>query len=168
VKTRKKLWKRRLDVQGNVRRRLPELAARYIRRGNRAFRKGKEWDDVHKFRIATKRFRYTLELFEGQYGPGLTKRIDELKQLQTLLGDANDCIATAALLNAVPDTADLRTELASKADAKLKKARAWWRSHLGNTDAEHLWLSYLQRAAVDSENGGEQLPARKTSVKVPG
>src|SRR5687768_296966 len=139
-----KLWKPHLDAQENLRRTLPKLAAKYFKSGHRAFEKSRDWDHVHKFRIATKRFRYTLELFEEQYGAELAKRIEELKQLQTLLGDANDCVATAALLKPLPDTADLRTELAKKADAKLKKARGWWRTHLGSETAERFWISYLQ------------------------
>ena len=50
---------------------------------------------MHKFRLRTKRFRYTLEMFKDLYGPGMLKRIESLKQVQTYLGDINDCIVTS-------------------------------------------------------------------------
>jgi CHAD domain-containing protein len=46
-------------------------------------------DDVHKFRIATKRFRYRTELVH-EAGDDQTSILDALKKLQDLLGSWND------------------------------------------------------------------------------
>jgi hypothetical protein len=45
----------------------------------------------------------------------------------------------------------LRAELIQKAEAKLKRARSWWRSNMGNEAAAQRWISYLQRSAVRSQ-----------------
>ncbi|MEI9973986.1 MAG: CHAD domain-containing protein [Ignavibacteriota bacterium] len=49
--------------------------------------------ELHVIRLATKRVRYTLELFRPCYGPGLELRITSLQRLQQLLGEVNDCAA---------------------------------------------------------------------------
>jgi CHAD domain-containing protein len=144
---KKKLWKSNLDVSTNLRRTLPKLARAFFKQGNHALAKQRDWNEIHDFRIAIKRFRYTLELFEPHYGPGLATRIDELRQIQTLLGNANDLIVTAGLLEAVSGTELLRTEFKQKAEAKLKRARSWWRSNMANPDVEQRWVSYFQRPA---------------------
>ena len=48
---------------------------------------------MHAFRLKTKRLRYTLELFRACYGPSFEQRIEALKEMQTLLGEINDCAA---------------------------------------------------------------------------
>ena len=144
---KKKPWSDELDVTANLRRRLPKLARKYFSRSRYALAKKRGWDEIHEFRLATKRFRYTLELFRPEYGPGLEKRIDELKQVQKLLGDANDCMVTATLLEPLPDTAELRAELAATAESKLNKLRSWWRANLASKAAEERWVLYLRRFA---------------------
>ena len=146
-KGKKGLWSAELEVNANLRRRLPKLARKYFNRGNHALGANRGWDEIHEFRLATKRFRYTLELFRSQYGPGLDQRIDELKHIQKFLGDANDCIVTSALLEPLPNTEELRAQLDAKAASKLKKLRSWWRANLGQQTTEERWILYLQRFA---------------------
>ena len=147
VKKIKQQWSAELDVAANLRRRLPKLARKYFNRGQHALGSNRGWDEIHEFRLETKRFRYTLELFRSEYGPGLEKRIDELRHVQTLLGDANDCVMTAALLDPLPDTEELRSQLKAKAESKLDKLRLWWRANLGSAASEERWILYLQRFA---------------------
>lgn len=45
----------------------------------------------HAMRIAAKRLRYTMEIFNDLYGDGLKKIIKSTKKLQDLLGDMHDC-----------------------------------------------------------------------------
>src|SRR5688572_16015704 len=112
---RKKLWRADLDVNANLRRRLPKMARKYFNRGHHALGSKRAWDEIHEFRLETKRFRYTLELFRSQYGPALDQRIEELKHIQKLLGDANDFMVTASLIESVPDSGELRAQFAAKA-----------------------------------------------------
>jgi CHAD domain-containing protein len=121
------------------------MARKYFHRGQHALGAERPWEEIHDFRLATKRFRYTLELFRSQYGPGLDKRIDELKHVQKLLGEANDCLVTSALLEPIPDTEELRARLGVKAESKVQKLRSWWRANLSSELAEQRWVLYLQR-----------------------
>jgi putative phosphoesterase len=45
----------------------------------------------HAMRIAAKRLRYTMEIFNDLYGDGLKGAIKAIKKLQDLLGDMHDC-----------------------------------------------------------------------------
>src|SRR5688572_5291063 len=105
------------------------------------------WEEMHTFRLQTKRFRYTLEVFSDAYGPALESRIASLRKLQTLLGDINDCVVTSSLLGDDPGTEAARATLARKAAAKREKLRRFW---IGAFDAPRqltLWTAYLGRYA---------------------
>lgn len=53
----------------------------------------------HAMRIATKRLRYTMELFRPVYEGGLDRGIEAIKQVQSLLGDVHDCDVWIAQLD---------------------------------------------------------------------
>ena len=61
----KKLWKDSLTLRENLQRRMPKLARQYFDEGREALAPGTDWTEMHQFRLQTKRFRYTLEIFQG-------------------------------------------------------------------------------------------------------
>jgi CHAD domain-containing protein len=159
MKKGKKRWDDDLDVGGNLRRRLPRMARKYFNRGQHALGTDRPWTEIHDFRLATKRFKYTLELFRSEYGPGLDKRLEELKHVQKLLGEANDCIVTSTLLEPLADTNELRDKLGVKAESKVRKLRSWWRANLGSEIAEQRWVTYLQRFAGKPPTAAKKVAA---------
>ena len=163
----KKLWKPALDINANLRRTLPKIARNYFKSGDHTFTKNRDWDELHDFRIDTKRFRYTLELFSSHYGPGFKERLEELKQLQDFLGSANDFIVAASLLETVDGTEALRDELKDKGGAKLKRARSWWRANLGTAASQQRWISYLQRPTTRGSAASKPGPAQEAALKLP-
>lgn len=140
----KKLWKDTLNFKQNLQRRLPKMAAKYFAAGRGAMSPGTSWNDMHQFRLQTKRFRYTLETFRPAYGPGLERRIEALKRVQTFLGDINDCIVTGNLLADIEGAGELRARLAERADAKTKKLRSFWMREFDAPGQEAAWLRYLR------------------------
>jgi len=48
-------------------------------------------EQLHALRKSAKKLRYTLEIFDAPYGKGLQPFIENIKKLQTLLGDIHDC-----------------------------------------------------------------------------
>lgn len=139
----KRLWKDSLNLQENLRKRMPKLAAAYFEDGRKALAPGTSWDEMHAFRLRTKRFRYTLETFRDLYGPGLDNRIESLKKVQTFLGDINDGIVTSGILEGLSGTDAVRAALAERADEKTKKLREYWASTFDAAGAERLWTQYL-------------------------
>src|SRR5688500_3767961 len=82
-------WDLQTDVKENAHRELPRLARKYFKRGRVASLE-KRLDKLHEFRLMTKSFRYTLELFRDVYGARLDERIKKLRRLQDVLGRLND------------------------------------------------------------------------------
>ena len=119
-KKKKKLWKGKQSLGENLRRRLPELARDYFAAGRVALAPGTTWDEMHQFRLATKRFRYTLESFRDAYGLGLNARIEKLRGVQTFLGDINDLVVTSAM---IADQPEVVSALGTKAEVKTKIKR---------------------------------------------
>ena len=144
---KKPVWRDDLDVADNLRKRLPKIARKYFARGRNALDPGAGWKKKHAFRLATKQFRYTLELFRAEYGPGLEERIEHLKKVQDLLGKANDYIVTAEILKSTAGTDELRARFSRKAESRVKQLRSWWRTNMEPEAVEKRWIVYLERFA---------------------
>src|ERR1700694_3222483 len=83
-------WKPTGTAAESAKELLPKLAHKYFEVGRKAADGKRTPAQLHKFRIATKKFRYTLELFEPVYGPSIERHIDKLRELQSILGKLND------------------------------------------------------------------------------
>ena len=66
------------SVAANAREVLPKLAKKYFQAGRDAVSEKRPPDELHAFRLETKRFRYTLELFRPVYGPQLKRYLKAL------------------------------------------------------------------------------------------
>ena len=139
----KKLWKRSLPIRDNLRRRLPGMALEYFDAGRVALAPGKTWDEMHQFRLATKRFRYMLEIFRPAYGPALDMRIARLREIQTRLGDINDCVVTSGMIAADAGSEEVQEKLAARAAAKTKKLRHYWTRRFDAPGERERWARYL-------------------------
>jgi CHAD domain-containing protein len=166
-KIMKKLWKGRKTLRENLQRRLPQLTRDYYAAGRTALTPGTSWDDMHQFRLASKRFRYTLELFRPAYGPGLEAKIEAIKKIQTYLGDINDCIVTSAMLEKFPATEDIRGKLSAKADDLTTRLRVFWVKRFDAPGQEEMWVRYLttyvcRRRPAIRKRKVEEAPAAAT------
>ena len=139
------IWNSSRSAQENACQKLPPLARAYFRAGRALFAAKPTTGDFHKFRLETKRFRYTLELFELCYGPGLEERLKLLRTMQDLLGEINDCAATQKLLGAQPHRASKFLE--RRMTLKARELRTWWRGTFDGAGQESWWTNYLVRFA---------------------
>jgi len=134
----------------NASRLLPRLAHKFFRAGDRSIEDELTGEDLHRFRILAKRFRYALEFFRPCYGSALDAHLESLRELQALLGDLNDCCASRgrfrdllaasgpskrhkALLKALDD---LESDL-------LERYRALWRDSWEPPGFRQRFLRYL-------------------------
>jgi len=83
-------WKTSENAAGNARRVLPKLAQNYFEAGRKAADGKRSAKALHRFRLATKRFRYALELFGPLYGSSLDRRLKAVHELQDVLGKISD------------------------------------------------------------------------------
>jgi CHAD domain-containing protein len=142
---KKKRWDDRLTVNDNVRLRLPGMARKYLKRGAHALRPDSGWEELHEFRLATKRFRYTLEIFAPLYGPGFSTRLEHVKKVQTLLGEANDYITARSMLNKSDANQAAADRLTEKAERRIGQLRAWWQANFDSPAGEERWVQYFAR-----------------------
>ena len=147
-------WRSKMAAPANKRaliedylKNLPVMAAEFFEAGERAADASADSDTLHKFRIKTKKFRYTLELFEPVYGATLNARMRVLRNVQQRLGDINDYAASARILKnyrkghrTVVDRA--LEHLARLSAAEVKDFRRYFHRALGPKQ-KGLWIRYL-------------------------
>jgi CHAD domain-containing protein len=83
-------------IEEVARQTLRRMAKDFLERGNEAASSKASPEDLHRFRIVAKKFRYTLELFGPLYGSSLNGGMARIRRAQTLLGDVNDCVTVCA------------------------------------------------------------------------
>jgi CHAD domain-containing protein len=128
-----------LNATANARSLLPTLAEKYFRAGREATDGERSPKELHRFRIATKRFRYTLELFRPVYGASLERRLRALHEMQDTLGKLSDCRSIQEMLDG--DKA-LAAKLKQASRRHLKEFHEQW----GAFDAAgqlQRWKTYL-------------------------
>lgn len=168
-------WQEGLTAADNARLTLPELARQFFAMGRETAHPQATPEQLHALRLAGKRLRYTLELFEGCYGHGLSRRLKSLKTIQDYLGEINDC-ATAQLVLAPWSPEPKLLAFLEERTARLKEEFIeHWRADFDKPGAERLWVSYLKRpprqrnvvAAEQADPPAESLPAAEDAPRLP-
>src|SRR2546423_5098716 len=148
-------WEPAKPVAINVRTALPRLMDRYFDSGRKLTTSKPSANSLHRFRLKTKRVRYTLELFLEHYGPGLDRRLNKLKDIQTLLGDINDCATTLELLNDKALAGAAHRDSAAKYLEKRTRKKTneflkCWGEQFDAPGEGRRWRNYLSRATKAS------------------
>lgn len=154
---------RQIPVEGTARdfahSLLPAMAREFFRHGELAAADHATAPEMHEFRIAGKKFRYSLELFQKFYTPAIRSRLRDVRDVQTLLGDVNDCETVRGL---VSDPAVL-AQLDERQRKRIEKFRSRW-PKLAAQSAK--WIHYLEgpkkaaepAAAVEPEPTAAEVP----------
>ncbi len=145
-------WTVKKNAAQNAARVLPALVEEVFRAGRKVARPDSPKKPLHQFRLAVKRFRYTLELFRPCYGPVLTRRLDTLKALQDFLGEINDCEMTLgrlenAELTGLDESGPLRDFVAARMQAKRDAFVTHWHETFDRPGEEAAWAGYFRRFA---------------------
>ena len=144
-------WDDRVGAAANARRKLPALLAAYFANVRGLLEKEPSPPKLHRLRLATKRLRYTLELFRPCYGPGLETRLAELRHVQQLLGEVNDSVATRRFLSKAMQASPQRTRVAKFLDQRTAHTalefRKQWTEVFDAPGRERWWTGYLRREA---------------------
>jgi len=143
-KPKRATWEPGAGAAANARRELPRLAADYFAEVRQTLAENPPPPELHRVRLATKRLRYTLELFRPCYGPGLETRLAALHVIQYLLGEVNDSVAAAKLL---PKSMRAREFVERRGEAKAEEFRKHWAEVFDAPGQERLWTGFLRRKA---------------------
>ena len=125
----------------NAKELLPKLLEKYFKAGRKAAEGKQSPKKLHGFRLATKQFRYSLELFRPLYGPRLDRKLKALSELQGVLGKLSDYHSVRTVL--AGDKA-LEAKLDRAMKKKLKEFREKWAA-LDTEGQLKRWKAYLTR-----------------------
>jgi CHAD domain-containing protein len=135
-------WKQRDTPRVNARRELPRLIAAYFAHVGDVLAEDPAPSELHRIRLATKRVRYTLELFRSVYGPGLDARIATLRKAQQILGEINDASVAGETLGK-SKSRPVRGFLEQRAAAKAREFREYWTETFHSGERQDWWIRYL-------------------------
>ncbi len=145
-------WKASLSAAENAKIVLPLLSRDYFSAGRKAVGDKLPADELHQFRLETKQFRYTLEMFQLCYPTGLDQRLAQLRQIQQYLGDISDCLTARDLIRTIQPRRSRQAEavhafLDQRAAELVAKFRDYWTSTFDAPGRERNWADYLTRFA---------------------
>lgn len=143
-------------IQVTSRRTLRRMVKDFLEYGSEAASPKASPEDLHRFRIVAKKFRYTLELFEPLYGSSLSREVAKIKRAQTLLGDINDCVTVAGMVAQYNSAKRLASRLRKRERKKTEEFRQYWSDEFQNGEQLRSWLDRLPRP-----------PARPRGIKKP-
>ncbi len=143
-------WDENATAAGNARRVLPAMARAWFEQGASAARETSGPRTLHEFRLKTKHFRYTLEMFRQLYGPGLEERLTALRDLQRKLGDVQDCAMAGALIAGALPKGTAEREQAARFLTACERSRTvafrrFWKKSFGPAGTAERWSRYLAR-----------------------
>lgn len=141
-------WDESETAASNARVILPWLANQYFEQGRKLLAKKHNAASLHRFRLKTKRLRYTLELFREVCGPSLERWLELLRPLQTALGEINDCASTLKLVDTRlhRDRKKLRPFLEKRSAKRAAEFEEYWRTTFDAPGRHKAWVDYLSRS----------------------
>jgi CHAD domain-containing protein len=115
---------------------------------------------LHRFRIAGKQLRYTMELLAPAFGPELREdSYPVVARLQERLGKINDCVTGSEYLGKwsrdldVPEHRELLQQLNEREQSQLQEAidrcRGWWTAERANALRQALGIPITEPMATD-------------------
>lgn len=146
-------WNQRAGVASNARRELPPMVSAYFAQVRDLLSKDPTPRQLHALRLASKRLRYTLELFRPCYPAGLDERLEALKKLQDWLGEVNDAVASGKLLRGpLNRQPKLRKFLQERAAAQAAGFARHWKETFDAPGQEAWWTGFLTHPVTQTKN----------------
>lgn len=131
-------------AEDEARHETPRMAKRFVKAGDRAAKPGASATEIHASRIVAKKFRYTLELFQPLYGAVAHTWLERLKDVQSLLGDINDCRVVRGLVAELGGSGAIESQLKKKQRKRTREFQKLWDERF-SASATHDWIHQMQR-----------------------
>src|SRR5438105_1154036 len=135
----------RATIARTAQRMLPRMAQQFFERGNEAAKTKASARELHQFRISSKKFRYTLELFTSLYGSQLNSSLEKIRRGQRLLGDINDCETVGDMLSNYKAADEFTSWLKKRQRRKIEQFQRYWTETLAADGEVRKWNTLLSR-----------------------
>ncbi len=139
--------------EGRARNLLSSMAADFFLHGRAASAVDSTAPEMHAFRIAAKKFRYTMELFVPDYGPVLSARVEKVRKVQSILGEVNDCETMLGLLTGGRAVSRLR----KRQRQMIGEFRQLWEAEWADAAVMRMWVDDL--GLLSQRKGPQREPA---------
>lgn len=142
-----------LDEEASIAARqvLPAAAADFFEAGRKTSQKSDSPERLHALRLSAKRLRYTMELFTPFYGPVLRRRLDQVREVQNLLGKRQDCAVAADYIQPLAPLDSVVEEVLGRVTARGLRIehdfRRYWHESFDAPGEAEAWRRYLSRRA---------------------
>ena len=138
-------WQAESSASAEAIRVLPALLRHWFQHGDHVIQPRTSEKRLHEFRLATKRARYTLELFEPLFGTVIRQHLDGLKKVQQVLGQLNDCQTSLELLKELPTPCDAAwiDAIKLRRDKKRGDFTQMWLDEFADESRRESWLLAL-------------------------
>jgi CHAD domain-containing protein len=114
---------------------LPPLVRDFFKRGDECAHGDAAPKQMHRLRIATKRLRYTLELFVPVYGEAAREWLDQLRGVQTALGTYGDCETVGEMVSRWGRHSRVQAALKRRQQRATEKFRSLWAGNFSGASA---------------------------------
>jgi CHAD domain-containing protein len=128
---------------------LPGMAQDFFERGDEAASVKAPLRELHRFRLASKKFRYTLELFTALGGAALNPKLEAIRGVQTLLGDINDFETVREMLAQYEGAETVVAWLKKRQRKRLAEFREYWAATFAPPAERQNWIGFLKHLAAE-------------------
>ena len=147
-------------VAQTARQMLPGIAQEFFEQGDEAASAKAVPRELHRFRLTSKKFRYTLELFTPLYGASLNPKLEAIRRGQALLGDINDFETVRNMLGQYEGTEAATDWLKKRQRKRLLEFREYWDATFGKEERRS-WMDFLKH--LGQEPRAQRKPAARTA-----
>lgn len=134
-------------ILSSAKRTLAPLVRDFLEAGAVALKPDSTPEEMHRFRLLSKRLRYTLEIFQPVLGSECQQAIGVIRELQEYLGAVNDCVASADLIGELGKSGASARRAKSALRRLLRKRvdafRKYWRGHMAEKQ-ESWWQDWIR------------------------
>lgn len=139
------------DGSQRVNVRLRTMTEDFIRYGAKAVKSGSP-EALHRFRIAAKHYRYTLELLAPIVGRRTAIRhLNVMKAVQSRLGNVNDCETVRVMAADWGVAREVDKFLKKKERRQMERFREEWKRQFADPKLAERWVAELRTARHSSE-----------------
>ncbi len=128
---------------------LPPIAREFFVAGRKTMSRTPGPEKLHALRLAAKRFRYTLELWEPFYGPAFKAKLERVREIQSILGKRQDCAVMVERLAPLSPLDQNLQEAQQRLEARgtrlEREFHEFWHALFDAPGQEEAWIRYLAR-----------------------